>query len=93
MHGRAPALGVHHHRVPDQGTIAEHPDIAAERGIFGLACQRVAEGLLQHVLGQQRGRDRGTAQRGAQPVGFEVLSRNGHAASINQSSAPGRWGK
>ncbi|SPR97829.1 hypothetical protein CBM2634_A200081 [Cupriavidus taiwanensis] len=93
VHRGALALGVHHHRVPDQRAVAEYPDIAAQLGIVGAARQRIGQRLLQRGLGQQRGRNRGAAQRGAQPVGFEVLSRDGHAASINQSSGPGGPGK
>ncbi|SOY64416.1 hypothetical protein CBM2586_A80025 [Cupriavidus phytorum] len=93
VHRGALALGVHHHRVPDQRAVAEYPDIAAQRGIMGAARQRIGQRLLQRGLGQQRGRNRGAAQRGAQPVGFEVLSRDAHAASINQSGVPGGPGK
>ncbi|SOY48598.1 protein of unknown function [Cupriavidus taiwanensis] len=93
VHRGALALGVHHHRVPDQRAVAEYPHIAAERAIVGAARQRIGQRLLQRRFGQQRGRNRGAAQRGAQPVGFEVLSRDAHAASINQSSVPGGAGK
>ncbi|SOY48082.1 hypothetical protein CBM2587_A170148 [Cupriavidus taiwanensis] len=93
VHRGALALGVHHHRVPDQRAVAEYPDIAAQRGIVGAARQCIGQRLLQRRLGQQRGRNRGAAQRGAQPVGFEVLSRDAHGASINQSRVPGGQGK
>ena len=96
VHRGAGGLGVEDHRVPDERAVAEHPGVLAVAVRSRQPRERRCKRRFQRSLGQQRRRDGRITQGGAQPVLFEILSGDGHVASIEQSSrvvtqADGRW--